>query len=35
MKGNYKDIRKGLALIDWNDKMKNRTATVYFKRGAR
>ena len=26
-KGNYKDIRKGLALIDWKDKMKNKTAT--------
>ena len=26
-KGNYKDIRKSLALIDWNDKMKNNTAT--------
>ena len=26
-KGNYKDIRKSLALIDWNDNMKNKTAT--------
>ena len=26
-KGNYKEIRKGLALIDWNNKMKNKTAT--------
>ena len=26
-KGNYKEIRKSLALIDWNDKMKNTTAT--------
>ena len=26
-KGNYKDIRKRLALIDWNDKMKKKTAT--------
>ena len=26
-KGNYKEIRKSLALIDGNDKMKNRTAT--------
>ena len=26
-KGNYKDIRKRLAHIDWNDKMKNKTAT--------
>ena len=26
-KGNYKEIRKGLAHIDWNDKMKNKTAT--------
>ena len=26
-KGNYKKIRKSLALIDWNDKMKNKTAT--------
>ena len=26
-KGNYKEIRKKLALIDWNDKMKNKTAT--------
>ena len=23
-KGNYKEIRKSLALIDWNDKMKTR-----------
>ena len=23
----YKEIRKSLALIDWNDKMKNKTAT--------
>ncbi len=26
-KGNYKEIRKRLALIVWNDKMKNKTAT--------
>ena len=26
-KGNYKEIRKRLAHIDWNDKMKNKTAT--------
>ena len=26
-KANYKEIRKRLALIDWNDKMKNKTAT--------
>ena len=26
-KGNYKEIRKSLARIDWNDKMKNNTAT--------
>ena len=26
-KGNYKEIRKSLALIDWNDKIKNKTAT--------
>ena len=26
-KGNYKEIRNSLALIDWNDKMKNKTAT--------
>ena len=26
-KGNYNKIRKSLALIDWNDKMKNKTAT--------
>ena len=26
-KGNYEEIRKSLALIDWNDKMKNKTAT--------
>ena len=26
-KGNDKEIRKRLALIDWNDKMKNKTAT--------
>ena len=26
-KGNYKEIRKSLALIDWDDKMKNKTAT--------
>ena len=26
-KGNYKEIRKSLALIYWNDKMKNKTAT--------
>ena len=27
MKGNYKEIRKSLARIDWNDKMKYKTAT--------
>ncbi len=26
-KGNYKEIRKKLAHIEWNDKMKNKTAT--------
>ena len=26
-KGNYKEIRKRLAHIDWNDTMKNKTAT--------
>ena len=26
-KGNYKEIRKRLTLIDWNGKMKNKTAT--------
>ena len=26
-KGNYKEIRKSLAHIDWNDKMKNKMAT--------
>ena len=26
-KGNYKEIRKRIAHIDWNDKMKNKTAT--------
>ena len=26
-KGNYKEIIKSLALIDWNDKIKNKTAT--------
>ena len=26
-KGNYKEIRKRLTRIDWNDKMKNKTAT--------
>ena len=26
-KGNYKKIRKSFAHIDWNDKMKNKTAT--------
>ncbi len=26
-KCNYKEIRKSLAHIDWNDKMKNKTAT--------
>ena len=26
-KGNYKEIRKSLALIDWDDKMKKKTAT--------
>ena len=32
-KGNYKEIRKSLALIDWNDQMKNKMLE-YFKRGA-
>ena len=26
-KGNYKEIGKHLAHVDWNDKMKNKTAT--------
>ena len=26
-RGNYDEIRKRLALIDWNDKMNNKTAT--------
>ena len=26
-KGNYTEIRKSLALIDWNDKMNNKTAS--------
>ena len=26
-RGNYDEIRKSLALIDWNDKMNNKTAT--------
>ena len=26
-KGNYKEIRKSLALTDWNDKMKNKITT--------
>ena len=26
-KGNYTEIRKSLALLNWNDKMKNKTAT--------
>ena len=26
-KGNYTEIRKRLAHVDWNDKMKNKTAT--------
>ena len=37
-KGNYKEIRKRLAHIDGNDKMKNKTATEcweHFKRGDR
>ena len=25
-KGNYTEIRKRLAQVDWNDKMKNKTA---------
>ena len=36
-KSNYREIRKSLALIDWNDKMKNKTATEcsnILKRGA-
>ena len=27
-KGNYKEIRKSVALVDWDDKMKNKTATA-------
>ena len=27
-KGKYKEIRKSLALVDWDDKMKNKTATA-------
>ncbi len=37
-KGNYKEIRKSLAHIDWNDKLKIKTATECWnilKRGAR
>ena len=36
-KGNYKEIRKRLTLIDWNDKMKNIIYIMleHFKRGAR
>ena len=26
-RGNYEEIRKSLAIIDWNDKMNNKTAT--------
>ena len=26
-KGNYKEVRKSLAHIDWNDEMTNKTAT--------
>ena len=26
-RGNYEEIRNSLALIDWNDKMNNKTAT--------
>ena len=26
-RGNYEEIRKSLARIDWNDKMNNKTAT--------
>ena len=36
-KGNYKEIRKSLALIDWNDKMKKQDGNrmlEYFERGA-
>ena len=29
-KGNYKDIRKSLALIDCNDKIKYKTVTEYW-----
>ena len=29
-KGNYKEIRKSLAHIDWDEKMKNKTATEYW-----
>ena len=28
--GNYKEIRKSLAHIEWNDKMKNKTATSFW-----
>ena len=37
-RGNYEEIRKRLELIDWNDKMNNKTATEcwnIFKRGGR
>ena len=37
-KGNYKEIRKSLAHIDWNDKIKNKTEQnvgEHFKRGDR
>ena len=29
-KGNYREIRKNLAHIDWDEKMKNKTATEYW-----
>ena len=34
-RGNYEEIRKSLALIDWNDKMNNNIMLEHFKRGAR
>ena len=37
-KGDYKELRKSLAHIDWNDKLKIKTATECWnilKRGAR
>ena len=29
-KGNYKEIRKSLTLIDWNDEMKNKTIVMFL-----